>query len=216
MTHTSGLGDYFDTAYNSTYQTVYEDFDDFKEILKDAGTAFEPGSDWSYSNLGYLLLGFIIQNITGDYYQYITDHIFRKADMANSGFWFFDEVLENAATSYYFDDKHKIWRSWVNPPLARGSSSGGGYATVGDLTKFIRALFNSTLLQPSLVHEATTAKPQLNSPHYGYGFFIGENEIRHSGNGTGTNAKLVHNKNGLTTVILSNLSNGVAEIEKYL
>jgi len=216
LTHTSGLGDYMGDTNASTYQTAYEEFDDFKEILINADTSFEPGSQWSYSNLGYLLLGVIIKNVTGDYYKYVTDNIFQKSGMMDSGFWFFDEVIENAATSYYFDETYNIWRCWVNKPVTRGTSSGGCYSTVADLTKFMNALCNFSLINSFLVHEATTAKPQINSPFYGYGFFINGNEIYHGGNGTGADAKLIHNKDGLTTAILSNVSNGAAEVEKLL
>ena len=63
------------------------------------------------------------------------------------------------------------------------------------------------------VNEATTAKPEVNSPSYGYGFYVNGDEISHSGDGTGVNSRFVYNKNGLTTVILSNFTNGVSEIE---
>jgi CubicO group peptidase (beta-lactamase class C family) len=214
LTHTSGLGDYIGDTISSTYQTTYEEFDDFKDIVKNAILLFEPGSKWSYSNLGFLLLGFIIKHIAGDYYDYVKENIFNKAGMNNSGFWFFDEVLENAATSYFFDDKYKKWRCWVNKPVTRGTSGGGAYSTVDDLTKFINSLFDFTLINPLLVDEATTAKPELNSPHFGYGFFVNGNEISHGGDGTGVNSKFTRNKNGVTMVILSNVSSGAGEAEK--
>jgi len=143
----------------------------------------------------------------------VSENIFKKAGMNESGFWFFDEVLENAATSYYFDDKYKKWRCWVNKPVTRGTGSGGCYSTVGNLTKFINALVDYTLINSMFVNEATTAKPEINSPFYGYGFYINENEIGHGGEGTGTNAKLVYKDNGIVIAILSNISNGVSEIE---
>jgi len=213
LTHTSGLGDYVGLVNSASYQTAYEELDDFIDILKNATLSFEPGSKWNYSGIGYLLLGFIIKNITGDYYDYITKNIFKKAEMNESGFWLFDEVLENAATAHYFDEKYGKWRVWVNKPVTRGVPAGGGYSTVGDLTKFINALIDFKLINSTLVKEATTAKPEINSPFYGYGLFVNENEVGHGGDGTGTNAKIGYKNNGIIIVILSNISNGLSGVE---
>ena len=217
LTHTSGLGDFFNNVYSSSYQTAYLELNDFKKIIKDSQISFEPGSKQAYSNLGYLLLGFIIQNMANtDYYNYIEKNIFEKAGMNDSGFWFYDEVLENAATAYFFDDMYKKWRCFANRPSARGTSCGGCYSTVGDLTKFMNALFNGTFIGSELLKEAITAKPELHSPSYGYGFYVSDDEIGHSGDGIGVNAKLIRKKDGMVIAILSNLTNGAYEVESLL
>ena len=197
----------------TSHQTFFEKIDDFKEIVSNTTLRFEPGSKWSYSNLGYLLLGFVIQNVTGNYYNYVKDNIFKKTQMNDSDFLFYDEAIENSATAYYFDDNYGIWRSFINKPVTKGTSAGGCYSTVGDLTKFVNALHKNVLISSESVSKATTAKPEVNSPSYGYGFFVDEKKISHTGDGTGVNARLVHYKDGMTIVILSNYTNGVEKVE---
>ncbi len=217
LTHTSGLGDYFDRINTSTYQNEYNEFNDFKAIIKDSVISFEPGENWSYSNLGYLLLGFIIQNVTGvSYYQYIKENIFDLIGMKDSVFWFYDEPIKNSATGYYYDYNHLIWRCYVNKPCTRGTSSGGCFSTVKDLTIFLNAFMNGDLINNKLVKEAISAKSELSSSFYGYGFFIDDDKISHSGNGTGVSSKMIYYKNGVSVVVLSNYGNGVEEVEKLI
>lgn len=218
LTHTSGLGDYFGHAYNSPYTRSYENFKDFSDIVAQATLDFTPGKKWAYSNLGYLVLGLLIEELTGmTYYSYITQNIFTPANMTNSGFWLYNETVKNRATGYYYDDEKNMWRSITVMPVLCGTSSRGWFSTVDDLSKFMEALFNNNLLNDFYTNEVVSCKPELNSPGYGYGFFTSKEKISHGGNGTGISAQLSYYKScGYTLVILCNYSGGASEVEKII
>lgn len=218
LTHTSGLGDYFQQAYNSPYTRSYEDFKDFADIIKQATLAFTPGEKWAYSNLGYLVLGLLIEKLTGKtYYSYVSQNVFTPADMIDSGFWFYNEPVKNRATGYDYDTERSIWRSRVVTPVLRGTSAGGWFSTVHDLSKFMEALLTCRLLNNSSTDKVITPKPELNAAFYGYGFFISDHKISHGGDGTGICAQLTYYKaSGHTLVVLCNRSSGANAVEQII
>lgn len=206
LTHTSGLGDYFAQAYSAAYTESYENLNDFLPIVEGATLHFSPGNSWKYSNLGYLVLGLLIEKLTGMTYDaYIQRHIFQPAAMQNSGFWLCNEPVHNRATGYSFDYDRHIWRSRISVPVLRGTSAGGWYSTVEDLSKFMHALLTNKLLSPPHTQTVVTAKPEVNAPAYGYGFFVSDDRLRHGGDGNGISAQLVYYKaSGYTLAVLGN------------
>lgn len=212
LTHTSGLGDYFHTAYSKSYRTEIRNLIDYIDLLKDSRLSFTPGSQWSYSNSGFVLLGFIIENISKmSFYDYIDRNIFKVCGMINSSYLCEDEPATDKATGYYkvnLCDGNSVYRSNLRKPVIKGSPSGGCYSTVTDLFNYINALLNNKLLDEKYTNEVLSPKPEVASPGYGYGFFVDENTFGHSGDGTGVSAILQHyKKSGYTVIILSNYSN---------
>ena len=214
LTHTSGLGDYFQAAYNSPYIKSYEDFKDFLDIVENASLDFAPGDHWSYSNLGYLVLGLLIEKVSGmSYYTYIQQNIFLPSNMTDSGFWLYNEPVSNRAFGYSYDDERRIWRNRFITPVLRGTSAGGWFSTVGDLSKFMKSMLSHKLLSSYYTNLVITPKPELNAPNYGYGFFVSDAKLSHGGNGTGIGAHLSYYKsNGYTLAVLSNYSSGVDDV----
>ncbi len=207
LTHTSGLGDYFSDAYNQSYYKTFEDVGDYKDIIKKATLSFVPGTNWSYSNMGFLVLGVLIEKITNKKFsEYITEEIFNAANMINSNFSFIDEPISNRATGYY--QHNGKWRCNYIKPVVRGTGSGGCYSTVIDLVHFFEALNSFKIVPKEMKSIILSAKPNLHSPNYGYGFFVDENKVYHGGNGTGIEAYVAHYlSSGCTMAILSNCSN---------
>jgi D-alanyl-D-alanine carboxypeptidase len=85
LTHTSGMGDFFESAiYNSIKDSVKDQMG-LMPVIEEEKLAFSPGKSWQYSNSGFVLLGILIEKITGDTYEsYIRKNIFSKAGMNHS------------------------------------------------------------------------------------------------------------------------------------
>jgi CubicO group peptidase (beta-lactamase class C family) len=186
--------------------------DDFLALAKDEKMQFEPGSRWAYSNTGMLVLGKIIEKVSGqNYFDYIRENIYKKAGMTSSDSYDLDSVNPNLAVGYEkdFTDQGVVFRNNIFMHVIKGGPAGGGYSTVGDLLKFARALQSGKLVGKEYVKLLTTPKPELNSPNYGYGFIIGTNPdtYGHSGGFPGISSELVMFANSdYAAVVLSNYS----------
>ena len=210
LSHTSGLGNYFNRTFMEGSRARFRTVDDFMELAKDEKMQFEPGSKWQYSNTGMLVLGKIIEKVSGQsYFEYIRENIYKKAGMTNSDSYDLDNVNQNLAVGYEKDytDSGIVFRNNIFMHVIRGGPAGGGYSTVHDLLKFANALRDGKLVGKEYVKALTTPKPELNSPGYGYGFGIGTNPetFGHSGGFPGISSELVMFANSdYTAVVLSN------------
>ncbi|MDX1626117.1 MAG: serine hydrolase domain-containing protein, partial [Wenzhouxiangellaceae bacterium] len=211
LTHTSGLGSYFTEEYDRTARKDLRSLDDFLALSADQPPAFEPGTDWLYSNTGMLVLGKVIEAASGqDYYDYIQQHILQPAGMQASGCFELDRVNEKLAVGY--EDRWTIeGKETVNnlfEHVVRGGPAGGCWSTAGDLFRFAEALKAGRLVSAELAETVTTPKPGLGSPGYGYGFGIhpGGALYGHSGGFTGISANLdiVREPEGWVVVALAN------------
>lgn len=153
--HTSGLGDFMVPAYFG-HAASYINPVDYLGLIARQPLAGLPGKQLNYSNSGYVLLGRIIENVSGEnYFDYIQHHIFESAQMTSSGFDREDEVVPGLAVGYYQDDGvfSRTWKAnWVQS-VYEGSPAGGGYSTNADLLRFAAALHDGRLL-----NSATLAK----------------------------------------------------------
>lgn len=149
--HTSGLGDFMVPDYFEHAQR-YINPADYLGLIARQPKVGEPGKGASYSNAGYVLLGRIIENASGEsYFDYIQHHIFEPAHMASSGFDSEDEIVPGLAVGYYHDDGvfSRKWKAnWVLG-IYKGSPAGGGYSTNADLLRFAAALHGGKLLKPA-------------------------------------------------------------------
>jgi len=212
LTHTSGLGDYFKSLYTQRSPMVFRGLEDYQSLVVNQELVFEPGERWSYSNTGMLLLGVVVEHISGDsYYDYVRKHIFIPAGMTNSDFFEKDRPASNRATGYTkeFTDSGVRWQNNRFTRVMKGGPSGGSFSTVEDLLHFDIALRNHRLLNPNYTQMILSAKPELNSPFYGYGFFINESPVgqiaSHGGDGSGISCQYkMYLDIGYTTIILSN------------
>ena len=208
LTHTSGFRTYFSKMYEQTKQPFFRNIDDYKVLIADETPAFEPGTQWSYSNTGMHLLGVVIEKVTGEsYYEYIRDYIYKPAGMLNTAAYDKDIPLFNRASGYKKEGGQ--WRSIPFTRVLKGGPSGGSLSTVEDLLKFDIALRTHKLLGSDYTEMVLTAKPEINSPFYGYGFFVSEGEdgriANHGGDGTGISSQFIMYLDlGYTVVVLSN------------
>jgi len=142
----SGIGDFFGPKFDATPKNRIRATKDYLALFADQPLKFEPGTSRAYSNGGYIVLGAIIERVTGQsYYDYVRERVFKPAGMENTDSYEVDASEPNLATGYLRDEKGgRVSNIYTKP--ARGSSAGGGYSTAEDLLKFTIALRNNKLL----------------------------------------------------------------------
>lgn len=185
LTHTSGIGDFLD---KQEYQTArhggggrFQTMRDWFPFFASDPLSFRPGEKNDYSNGNFIVLGAIIEKVTGhSYFDYVREHIFKPAGMNNT--------ILTAVT---------------------GNSSGGGLSTVGDLLKFAVALRQHKLLSAKYTDLILTPKVNTGEGEaYGYGFEIyqvnGKRIVGHSGGTTEVDNKLdIYLDDGYTVIALT-------------
>jgi CubicO group peptidase (beta-lactamase class C family) len=224
LSHTAGLGSFFNDKFWKSSRLLYRELADWQPLIKDKKLKFEPGSQWSYSNTGMFLLGPVIEKVTGQgYYDYIREHIYKPLGMVNSDCYEMDRPVPNLAIGYYkkFEEEGFDWRNNILLHSLKGGPAGGGFSTVEDLFRFGRALMETKLIGRESVELLTTPKPALNSPRYGYGFVIknfgDESVVGHSGGFPGINSILqIYKKSGYIYAIMSNYSQGISAVNARL
>ncbi|HEX2033042.1 MAG TPA: serine hydrolase domain-containing protein, partial [Chloroflexota bacterium] len=222
LTHTSGLGEFFGPRYQQMRDEL-GNLSDYLQLFADAPLAFPPGTSWSYSNAGYIVLGTVIERLAGqDYYDYVRTHIYQPAGMTRSDAFERDASLPDLAIGYAIipnpteglrPEMASQPRSENTPWLGhKGTSAGGSYATVEDLLAFAGALRAHRLLSPQTTDLMVASKVEstlATAEGYGYGFVVsslhGARIVGHGGSGPGVSTNLdLFLDHGLTAVVLSN------------
>ncbi len=228
LTHTSGLGDYFDSPLLPAGLSELDGLDDYFRLFADEPLLSTPGTATRYSNSGFIVLGLIVERITGmSYTDYVREHIFVPAGMASTGSFAQDEDFLPRAIGYTTadfagDDTGVLAENWPLLPL-RGGSAGGGYSTAGDLFHFGRALVGHALLLAETTRLTLAGKVQTANPAmtFAYGFMdrieAGQRVVGHGGGYAGiTNSFSFYPASTYTVVILSNMGTGAMELISYL
>jgi CubicO group peptidase (beta-lactamase class C family) len=215
LTHTAGLGSYFNAEFQRSSRARFRTVDELMQLAKGDSMAFEPGSRWSYSNTGMLVLGKVIEVVTKqDYFDYVREHVAKPAGMLNTDAYELDRVNPNLAVGYqreYGPDGTKRYRNNIFMHVMRGGPAGGGYSTAEDLLRFAEALATGKLVSAATFELMTTPKPEVSSPRYGYGFSIDmeAGTVGHSGGFPGISSNLdIFKGTGYVAVVLSNYGGG--------
>jgi CubicO group peptidase (beta-lactamase class C family) len=217
LTHTSGMGSYFNEKFMANLNNM-KTVSDYLPLFANDPLAFEPGTKWQYSNSGFVVLGLIIEKLSGQtYFDYVREHIFKPAGMVNTDSYERDKSTPNLAIGYTkMGDNGRPDPSAprrANTPMraVKGSPAGGGYSTVDDLLKFSVALRGNKLLSPKYTEIVTAGKVETGAPGrkyaYGFGeeFSDGRRIIGHNGGGPGIGANLdMFTELGYTVVVLGN------------
>lgn len=212
LTHTSGLGDFlFTPEMQRLNPAQFRSIADYLPRVKNDTLRFEPGARWAYSNTGFLLLGAIVEKASGQpYEEYVRQHVFVPAGMTDTEWPYFDQAPKNVAFGYERElgDAGVVWSSnRYNLPV-HGSPAGGGVSTVGDMFRFLEALRGNRLLKPETTQMMLTAKPEMNSPQYGFGTqLFPDGTVGHTGGGPGTASWVsVDPRTGLVVIALGNMT----------
>jgi len=215
LTHTGGTGDIFGPEFEKNRGSL-RGLKDYVSLYGSRGLEFQPGSRSSYSNYGFILLGRIIETVSGlSYDDYTRRYVFAPAGMTSTGNDPESVILPRRAVSYMGSDT-KISRADNTLPLS-GTSAGGGYSTLGDFNRFIDGLTSYRLLRRETFEKLQGGGLKANDGKLirfdfggsmtGIGPYIG-----HGGGAPGMSGSLYHFlKNGYTIVVLANRDPGAAE-----
>jgi D-alanyl-D-alanine carboxypeptidase len=171
LSHSSGVANYWDAIAEKPSQAFVE-ARDYLPLIADQPLEFTPGERLGYSNGGFVVLGLIVEALTGETYaDHIRRTIFEPLGMSGSGDWPLDLVVPNRADGYTRDEAVPgAWRNNLFVNQFRGNPAGGGYSTVEDLSTFITALGDGRLLSPQMRDVATTSLFDTGRVRYGLGF----------------------------------------------
>ena len=222
LTHSSGLGSYFNEQFWRASRDRFRTVDEFMELAKGETLQFEPGTKTAYSNTGFLVLGKVIEKASGqNYFDYVREHIYKRAGMTGSDSYDLDRVNPNLAVGYEkeYTDNGITFSNNVFAHVIRGGPAGGGYSTAEDLLRFDQALRAGRLVGAEYVKQLLAPRPELNSPEYGYGFGLdpAARIAGHSGGFAGINSNLdMFLGSGHTAVVLSNYGNAAGPVADKL
>jgi CubicO group peptidase (beta-lactamase class C family) len=135
LEHRSGIGGNIFAAPAGGKRSDIRKLADFLPLFVNEPMQFEPGSQQRYSNAGFVVLGLLIERLSGEsYYDYVRHHIYDIAGMTRTAHWAVDSLPTNTAIGYTANGRN----SDLLP--GRGSSAGGGYSTAHDLLRLLNAL----------------------------------------------------------------------------
>jgi CubicO group peptidase (beta-lactamase class C family) len=238
LSHTSGMYDYLD-------EEIIEDFDnlhleipwymldtptDYLPLFKNGSSKFKPGERFSYSNGGYILLGIIIESVTGKKYRdFVQENVLHRAALTDSGFYAMNALPHNTAHGYLPPepgrpdlDQNGEWKTNIYNLPIRGASDGGMYTTAVDVATLWTAFFDGSIVDTTIAGAFTEEHSEI-SPvvSYGYGVYIvkkhGERNFCLLGcdAGVGFYSKYYRNTGHILT-ILSNITDGEAGLRKAI
>ncbi len=190
------------------------------DVFKNRKLKFKPGTKFHYTTYGYVVLGLIIEKVSGLTYEaYMTKNIWEKAGMVNTGVEKYQSQYANKSSLYRRNRMGKIKLAKENN-LSNRVPGGGFYSTVGDLLRFGEAIINNELISAeslALMLEKSAVGKRGNQ--YGFGWFLYgskgyENEaFGHSGGQRGTSTQLmIIPSKGVVAAVMSNTSGAYKEV----
>jgi CubicO group peptidase (beta-lactamase class C family) len=197
LTHTSGIPDDAAKYEPGTPDTL---------VFNERPLKFQPGEQWDYTNLGYIVLGYLLERISGETYEdFVQKNIFKPLGMNDSGLMSFVTIIPRRASGYW-PGSNGIENA--DRPGARiGFSSGSLYSTTEDLLRWEEGLFGGKLLTPISLRKMTTPFKH----DYACGLYVhrvnGRTVIDYDGNNVGFNAEMAYYPDeGVAVIVLANLN----------
>jgi CubicO group peptidase (beta-lactamase class C family) len=178
LNHKSGIFNFTTDSAFTTYNTKLQSRKDMLDRLYSYPAAFEPDTKAEYSNSNYLLLGYIIQDITKkSYKENVTARIIGKAGLKNT--YYFGKINPKKKEAYSYRYVNNEWKKSEEWHESISGGAGALQSTASDLTKFAEALFTNKLIKPESLTEMTQidmgfGKGVFNFP-FGERKFIGHN-----------------------------------------
>jgi CubicO group peptidase (beta-lactamase class C family) len=211
LTHTSGIPSF--TSFPDYRSTEWKDTTPTELVarFRDKPLDFEPGSKFNYSNSGYVLLGYLLEKISGQSYgDFLQQNIFTPLGMADSGIDSNAAILPQRAQGYQ-PSAHGI-RNAGYISMTIPFSAGALYSTTGDLLKWEQGLFGGKVLQPASLTKMTTPFKD----DYACGLFVstrdGHKVITHGGGIEGFNTSLnFYPDDKIVVIVLGNLNGGTPD-----
>jgi len=215
LTHSGGTGDIFGPQFDARRLTLKEPAD-YIALYGARGPQFPPGARQAYSNYGFILLGRIVETVSGQSYDdYIAQHIFKPAGMTATGNA--PETVRLPRRAVCYMREKGLLKDAADTLPWRGTPAGGGYSTAGDMLRFATALTGLKLMNKASLDKLTTGV--LTAPDgtpFRYDFTSRTSEGRlywgHGGGAPGMNGDLrIFPDNGYVVVVLANLDPPAAQ-----
>ncbi len=185
------------------------------KLTQDKPLEFEPGEKMKYDNSGYIILGYVIEKVSGEKYaDYLQKHIFDPLGMHDTGYDMARDIIPHRASGYNYTGA-----KWINAPYLAMSlpyAAGSLYSTVDDLLIWDQALYANKPVTVESLRKMFTP----NKNNYGYGWVIGKDRktVGHGGGINGFNTVINrYPDDKLTVIVLANMNtNAVGPIAKGL
>ena len=208
LTHTSGLGDYPESF---SLQRDYTE-DELLRMITEQPLSFAPGEKWSYSNLGYVLLGLLIHKVSGEFWgDFLQQRVFVPLGMKQTRVISEANIIPNRAAGYVIKNGELKNQQWVSRTV-NNTADGSLYFTTQDLTKWDEALETRKLLNRTGYEQMWTPVKLNNdaTAPYGFGWRIaktdsGHDVLEHGGAWQGFSTYIVrHPQDRLAVAVLCN------------
>jgi CubicO group peptidase (beta-lactamase class C family) len=208
LTHTSGIPNL--TSFPDYQETMIipSPLEQTIARFKDKPLEFTPGEKFSYSNSGYILLTYIIEQVSGKPYEsYLQTNIFHPLGMINTGYDHHSIILKNRASGYSLEANGLMNAAYIDMSIPAGA--GALYSTVEDLYKWDRALYTEKLVSKAALKDTFTPFKD----NYGYGWLIAKlfnnrQVVGHDGGINGFSSSLArYIDDDVFIVVLSNNQN---------
>lgn len=221
LSHSSGIKDYTSLpGFRNGGSQGPVTPDDLIKMFAGLPLGFDPGEKFAYSNSGYIVLGKIIEKVSGQSYaQCLQDNIFAPLKMVNSGYDNNSVLLRNRASGYQKSGGHYVNASHIDMDAAY--AAGALYSTVKDLLLWDRALYSDQLLSPqSMALLFANQIPIHKNASYGYGWYVGDvpnltkhalRVVQHGGNLPGFVTRISRMPEDRNLIVLLN-NTGVAPL----
>ena len=210
LTHTSGISD---TAFDQLDLRLDYSENDLVRMIAATTPEFLPGTAWSYSNCGYILLGILISRVTGEFYgNLLLKNFFLPLQMSTARLISEADIVPNRAAGYRLEEGFIRNHEYVSPTLNR-TADGSVCGSVLDLAKWDAALDNGAILSPSGRDAMWTPVELADGSRYPYGFGLSlatspyGRVVEHDGEWQGFSSHFARYRDaGLTVMLLANLS----------
>jgi CubicO group peptidase (beta-lactamase class C family) len=221
LTHTSGIPDY--GSPTDKMIDLRRDYTEDEMVRRFAAVAldFPPGSKWSYSNSGYVILGVLIHRVSGKFYgDFLEERVFRPLHMDVTHIISEENIVPNRSAGYRLVKDELKNQEWVAPKL-NTTADGALYTNLLDMAKWDAALTQQTLLKKSSYQEMYTPVHLNDGKTYAYGFgwdiknFNGRPLLEHSGSWQGFHMNFSrYPADKLSVVVFTNLDSEHSEPTK--
>lgn len=179
LNHTSGIKSYTGMGDLVKLARTDKTIDELIDYFKNEPMDFDPGEDFSYNNSGYILLGKIIEVVSGDTYEnFVETSIFERLGMKNSSYGNNRDLVINRASGYEQNESGYANANYISASI--GGAAGALLSNVDDMLIWQNALSNNTLIKDSSLQKAINGSELNNGQHISYGYGLGEMTLKGS------------------------------------
>ncbi len=206
LTHTSGIPSFTSFPDYQTTEALPTTAEKLVARFRDKPLEFAPGEKWRYSNSGYVLLGYLIEKISGrSYTDFVQENIFKPLGMSESGYDSNAAIIAHRASGYAPGPKGPTNAGYIDMSIPH--AAGALYSTTGDLLRWLQALFGGKVLRPESLQKMTTPFKS----DYAFGLNVrtvdGHKVIDHGGGIEGFNTHVAYYpETKLAVIVLGNLN----------